>query len=204
MRFLLKILFAPILAVLAVVTWFFVFVVSLSSGILCIPAAILGFFGLFIIFVDSVSYGAGLLVIAFLISPYGLPMLATWLLAKLHVLRYMLRDWIYGLGCFQKCRIKQKRRAYRPALFVLFDLVILTVVGLAGSAGEAQVRPCDAAACRPDGRAADHAPCAVSFGSKSLPQRGDQLLTVGILVVFYHAVRKFFNGNIGEHISPPF
>ena len=46
MRFLLKILFAPILAVLAVVTWFFVFVVSLSSGILCIPAAILGFFGL--------------------------------------------------------------------------------------------------------------------------------------------------------------
>ncbi len=48
MRFLLKILFAPILAVLAVVTWFLVFVVGLSSGILCIPAAILGFFGLFI------------------------------------------------------------------------------------------------------------------------------------------------------------
>ena len=96
MRFLLKILFAPILAVLAVVSWFLVFVVGLSSGILCIPAAILGFFGLFILFVDSVSYGVGLLVIAFLISPYGLPMLAGWLVAKLHVLRYMLRDWIYG------------------------------------------------------------------------------------------------------------
>ena len=50
------------------------------------------------------------------------------------------------------------RDRYRPALFVLFDLVILTVVGLAGGAGEAQVRPRDAAACRPDGRAADHAP----------------------------------------------
>ena len=96
MRFFLKILFAPILAVLAVVTWFFVFVVSLSSGILCIPAAILGFFGLFILFVDSVSYGVGLLVIAFLISPYGLPMLAGWLLAKLHVLRYAIQDRIYG------------------------------------------------------------------------------------------------------------
>ena len=58
MRFLLKLLFAPILAVLAVV--------------------------------------AGLLVIAFLISPYGLPMLATWLLAKLHVLRYAIQDRIYG------------------------------------------------------------------------------------------------------------
>ena len=96
MRFLLKILFAPILAVLAVATGFLVFIVGLSSGILCIPAAILGFFGLFIIFVDSVSYGAGLLVIAFLISPYGLPMLATWLLAKLHVLRYAIQDRIYG------------------------------------------------------------------------------------------------------------
>lgn len=60
------------------------------------PRRILGFFGLFIIFVDSVSYGAGLLVIAFLISPYGLPMLATWLLAKLHVLRYAIHDRIYG------------------------------------------------------------------------------------------------------------
>ena len=79
-----------------ILSWFLVFVVGLSSGILCIPAAILGFFGLFILFVDSVSYGVGLLVIAFLISPYGLPMLAGWLVAKLHVLRYMLRDWIYG------------------------------------------------------------------------------------------------------------
>ena len=96
MRFLLKLLFAPVMAVLAVVSWFLVFVVGLSSGILCIPAAILGFFGLFILFVDSVSYGMGLLVIAFLISPYGLPMLATWLLAKLHVLRYAIQDWIYG------------------------------------------------------------------------------------------------------------
>lgn len=68
MRFLLKLLFAPVMAVLAVVSWFLVFVVGLSSGILCIPAAILGFFGLFILFVDSVSYGVGLLVIAFLIS----------------------------------------------------------------------------------------------------------------------------------------
>ena len=96
MRFLLKILFAPILAALAVVTWFFVFVVSLSSGILCIPAAILGFFGLFILFVDSVSYGAGLLVIAFLISPFGLPKLAFWLLGKVQDLKYAIQDFVYG------------------------------------------------------------------------------------------------------------
>ena len=96
MRFLLKILFAPILAALAVVTWFLVFVVGLARGILCLPAALLGFVGLGIRVGDSGSDGAGLLVIAFLISPYGLPMLATWLLAKLHVLRYAIQDRIYG------------------------------------------------------------------------------------------------------------
>ena len=93
---------------------------------------------------------------------------------------------------------------YAPRLYCLFDLVVLAVVGLSGGADEAQVRPCDAAACRPDGRAADHAPCAVFLGGKSLPQRGNQLPAVGVLIVFYHAVRKFFNGNIGGHISPPF
>ena len=96
MRFLLKILFAPILAALAVVSWFLVFVVGLSSGILCIPAAILGFFGLFITFVDSVSYGVGLLVIAFLISPFGLPKLAFWLLGKVQDLKFAIQDLVYG------------------------------------------------------------------------------------------------------------
>lgn len=45
MRFLLKLLFAPVMAVLAVVSWFLVFVVGLSSGILCILAAFSAFSG---------------------------------------------------------------------------------------------------------------------------------------------------------------
>ena len=118
MRFLLKILFAPILAALAVVTWFFVFVVSLSSGILCIPAAILGFFGLFILFVDSVSYGAGLLVIAFLISPYGLPMLAGWLVAKLHVLRTLYASGLdIWIRLFSETPHQAKARSISPRAF---------------------------------------------------------------------------------------
>ena len=28
-------------------------------------------------------------------------------------------------------------------------------------------------------------------------------LRLASFIVFYHAVRKFFNGNIGEHIIPP-
>jgi hypothetical protein len=34
--------------------------------------------------------------VAFLVCPYGLPMLATWLLAQLHIFRFWLKDTIYG------------------------------------------------------------------------------------------------------------
>ena len=44
----------------------------------------------------SVQNGIILLVIAFLVSPMGLPMAAAWLLGKLQALRYTIQDWIYG------------------------------------------------------------------------------------------------------------
>ena len=74
----------------------FVFVVGLSSGILCIPAAILGFFGLFIIFCGFRQLRRGAAGDRVPHKPYGLPMLAGWLVAKLHVLRYAIQDRIYG------------------------------------------------------------------------------------------------------------
>ena len=95
MRFLLKVLFAPVSAVLAIMTWFLTFMVSLSGAILGIISAILGFFGVFILIADSTRYGIGLLILAFLVSPYGLPMLAAWLVGKLHGLRYAIQDWLY-------------------------------------------------------------------------------------------------------------
>ena len=96
MRFLLKILFAPIIAVLAVVIWFSAFVLSLSSAIFGIAGGVLGFFGVVILFADSVKNGIIMLVLAFLVSPYGLPMLAAWLLGQLQRLRYAVQDKIYG------------------------------------------------------------------------------------------------------------
>ncbi|MDD3228326.1 MAG: CD1845 family protein [Oscillospiraceae bacterium] len=96
MRFLLKILFAPIIAALAVVTWFFAFLLSLSSVAFGIAGGILGFFGVVILFADSVKNGIIMLVLAFLVSPYGLPMLAAWLLGQLQKLRYAVQDKIYG------------------------------------------------------------------------------------------------------------
>ena len=37
-----------------------------------------------------------LLVIAFLISPYGLPMAAIWLLGKVQDLKFIIQDLVYG------------------------------------------------------------------------------------------------------------
>ena len=40
--------------------------------------------------------GIILLVIAFLISPYGLPMAAIWLLGKVQDLKFIIQDLVYG------------------------------------------------------------------------------------------------------------
>lgn len=48
-----------------------------------------------IFFAVNRTNGIIVLVFAFLISPFGLPMLAAWLLGKLQDLRYALQDWLY-------------------------------------------------------------------------------------------------------------
>jgi len=52
--------------------------------------------GVAVLVTYSVQNGIILLVIAFLVSPMGLPMAAAWLLGKLQALRYTIQDWIYG------------------------------------------------------------------------------------------------------------
>lgn len=93
MRILLKILCAPVVAVLAVAGWFFTFLLSVSAAVLGIAAVVLG---LFILILDSAVNGVIVLGVAFLISPYGLPMLAAWLIAQLHGLRYAIQDAVYN------------------------------------------------------------------------------------------------------------
>lgn len=44
----------------------------------------------------SPEYDYILLVIAFLISPYGLPMAAIWLLGKVQDLKFIIQDLVYG------------------------------------------------------------------------------------------------------------
>lgn len=54
----------------------------------------MGFLGLAVLITYSVQNGIILLVIAFLVSPFGLPMLAVRLLGFLQDANYTLRDFI--------------------------------------------------------------------------------------------------------------
>ena len=96
MRFLLKILFAPVIAVLAVSVWLCALVLSMSAWVFGIIGTILGILGLAVLILDNVTNGIIILVFAFLASPVGLPMAAAWLIGQMQRFRYFIQDAVYG------------------------------------------------------------------------------------------------------------
>ncbi len=96
MKIILKILFAPIIVVLAVVTWFLTFLVQASGALLGIISALLIVLGVAVMILDNTKNGIIVIVIAFLGSPYGIPLLAAKLVGQLHRFRLWLKDTIYG------------------------------------------------------------------------------------------------------------
>ena len=96
MKFLLKVMFAPVVAVLAILVSVCAFALQITAGILGIAGSILGTLGLLVLIFDGAKNGLIVLCIAFLVSPYGLPMVAAWLLGQLQNLRYLIQDAVYG------------------------------------------------------------------------------------------------------------
>lgn len=96
MRLLLKILFAPVILALTVFVWLCMGLLYCSAFLFGLAASIVALLGLAVLVTYSVQNGIILLVIAFLVSPMGLPMAATWLLSKVQELRYWIQDGIYG------------------------------------------------------------------------------------------------------------
>ena len=96
MRFLLKLLAAPAVLSLSVFVWLCMRVLYLSGFVLGIISTIVGLLGLAVLVTYSVQNGVILLIIAFLVSPAGLPIAAVWLLGKVQDLRYAIQDAVYG------------------------------------------------------------------------------------------------------------
>ena len=94
MKLLLKILAAPVVAVLTVFVWVCVLMLHISALILGLAGTVVALLGLAVLITYSVKNGIILLVIAFLLSPFGLPMLAVRVLGLLQNVNYALRDFI--------------------------------------------------------------------------------------------------------------
>ena len=94
MRLLLKVLAAPIVVLLTVFVWLCALLINLSAFVFGLAGMVVGFLGQAVLVTNSVQNGIILLVIAFLVSPFGLPMLAVRLLGFLQDANYTLRDFI--------------------------------------------------------------------------------------------------------------
>lgn len=94
MKLLLKILAAPVIVVLTVFVWVCVLILHISALILGLAGTVVALLGLAVLITYSVKNGIILLVIAFLLSPFGLPILAVRVLGLLQDVNYALRDFI--------------------------------------------------------------------------------------------------------------
>ena len=111
MRIIFKILAAPFVLVLTLLVAMLSFLLSLSAGLLSILASVLGLLSVLMLFVEKdISTGIAGLLMAFAISPFGLPALAGWLLAKLDELNGSLRGFITGgvLGTVARRCLKRR------------------------------------------------------------------------------------------------
>lgn len=95
MRILLKILFAPVMLALILFVNFFAFLLTVSSVFFGIAGTVFAILAAILFFAVNRTNGIIVLIFAFLISPFGLPLLAAWLLGKVQQLRYALQDWLY-------------------------------------------------------------------------------------------------------------
>jgi len=89
-------LFAPVIVILTLIIWLFALTLRLSAWVFGIIGTILGLLGLAILVLDNVTNGIIVLVIAFLVSPVGLPMLAAWTIGQMQRFRYFVQDAVYG------------------------------------------------------------------------------------------------------------
>ena len=96
LKCLLMLVTAPVILVLTLFVWLcmgLIYISGLVLGLLSMVIALLGLAGLL---TYSLQNGLILLVMAFLISPMGLPLAAIWLLGKVQSLKFAIQDWVYN------------------------------------------------------------------------------------------------------------
>ena len=96
LKLLLMIVAAPIVIALTLFVWICLGLVYVSSLVLGLISTIIALLGVAVLITYSPQNGLILLLMAFLISPMGLPLAAIWLLGKVQDLKYAIQDKVYG------------------------------------------------------------------------------------------------------------
>ena len=96
LKCLLMIITAPVILVLMLFVWLCTGLIYISSLMLGLLSTVIALLGVAVIITYSPQNGVILLVIAFLISPMGLPLAAIWLFGKVQDLKFAIQDWMYG------------------------------------------------------------------------------------------------------------
>ena len=92
LKLLLKIVMVPVILALTLFVWICVGIVYVSGLVLGLISMVIALLGVAVLLTCSLQNGIILLVMAFLISPYGLPMAAFWLLGKIQEFRIWFMD----------------------------------------------------------------------------------------------------------------
>ena len=96
LKCLLMIVTAPVIWVLTLFVWLCMGLIYISGLVLGLLSTVIALLGVAVLITYSPQNGAILLVMAFLISPMGLPLAAIWLLGKVQDLKYAIQDRVYG------------------------------------------------------------------------------------------------------------
>ena len=96
LKCLLMIVTAPAILVLTLFVWLCTGLIYISSLVLGLLSTVIALLGVAVLITHFPQNGVILLVIAFLISPLGLPLAAIWLLGKVQNLKFAIQDWMYG------------------------------------------------------------------------------------------------------------
>ena len=96
LKCLLMIVTAPVLWVLTLFVWLCMGLIYISGLVLGLLSTVIALLGVAVLITYSPQNGVILLVMAFLISPMGLPLDAIWLLGKVQSLKFAIQDWVYG------------------------------------------------------------------------------------------------------------
>ena len=96
LKYLLMIVTAPVILVLTLFVWFCTGLIYISGLVLGLLSTVIALLGVAVLITYSLQNGVILLVMAFLISPMGVPLAAIWLLGNVQSLKFAIQDWVYG------------------------------------------------------------------------------------------------------------